>query len=919
MSRAGSWASPMLRGAELEADVVLVAPREFEVTRAQRTYREKNVTTFTELLSVNSLQADYIKRINEALGLEALATYLRSAGLRVAILNCNVAPHTSAEIREKVIASGARVVGISLIYRPQVGLALDLLEALRGLPVHISMGGALASFMPRELLGCLPALDSVAFGEAEETFRDLCSAIVGGGDWRHLPGIAFREGGVAVINAAAPALDLAKIHTPARDTLEYLRAAGWPTRIASIYTSRGCMAKCTFCTGKDAYNVERLRTYRFRAAIDVVDEIQALHDEFGVRFVYINDDNFLGYGKRSFDRVRAIAEDLIERDLGVQFATECRVDGLDRELLQLLKEAGMRQVLLGIESGSDRVLQRWRKGATTEQNREAIALVKSVGLALEPGFILYDAHTSAEELQANVDFFRQTGLHYITPVPTYLVNRLSVYPGTEIERLLINDGTLEPSPFRYGEAVQDDPGAIVDYFQRLEYVCRDPRSEIAWRSLRLALEPVEMFMEDQLPPLLAILSECRGHEVPDDLRPEVRRLIRQAARWRRRVSELVITLLEECIASYGSASHAEQLRHLRRRLVEVRLAYERETLGGTIEEFTEWVLAIRQRILPRNVTVIIPTVGKWSRLRRALGCLARQQVDPGTRWEILVVLDGVESPSDLEQAADGVPCRTLALPERRGRGAARNAGVADCRAEHVIFLDDDVLVGSDFVASHLAHQRQRASLCHGPLREVPGLVYIDDLDSLRLVPELAERPSAQRMRSWARDALARLEDPAACWDRLGSPSRLEQDGLEALARGRRGIGWVAFAGANLSGPRRWFVEDGFDERAGTNWGLEDIGLALRWALAGRPLSVAEGARGLHLSHHRGAWREQLRASLPSLDFVPRAASRAILEYLEGTGSAAAMEEEILPLLAPRRQLPAPSALPSSTADGAVPA
>src|ERR1051325_9562361 len=79
-------ASPMLPHAEFQADVILIAPKEFEATRSSKTYREKNFTTFTELLSVSAFQTDYIKRINEALGLEALASYLEAAGIRVAIL-----------------------------------------------------------------------------------------------------------------------------------------------------------------------------------------------------------------------------------------------------------------------------------------------------------------------------------------------------------------------------------------------------------------------------------------------------------------------------------------------------------------------------------------------------------------------------------------------------------------------------------------------------------------------------------------------------------------------------------------------------------------------------------------------------------------------------------------------------------------
>lgn len=900
-------ASPMLPGARFAADVVLVAPRELEVTRAQRTYREKSFTTFTELLSVNAFQTEAIKRINEALGLEALAAYLRRAGLEVAILNCNVAPHTVPELAGKIAASGARVVGISLIYRPQVALALDLLAALADVPgPTVVMGGALASFMPRELLTKLGRLDAVVYGEAEETFRDLCLAVCGGGDWRDLPGIALRDGGLPVLNRPAKPLDLAHVLRPARDTLAYLQARGWRTRIASIYTSRGCMAKCTFCTGKDAYNVERLRTYRFRDPVEVVDEMQHLHEAFGVRYVYVNDDNFLGYGKASYARVRRIAEEILARRLPIRFASECRVDGLDPDLLRLLKEAGMRQVLLGLESGSASVLARWRKGATVEQNRAAVATVAAAGLALEPGFILVDAHTSRQELQESLDFLRSTGLDR-APMPTYLVNRLSVYPGTEIEHLLRADGTIGPSPIRLGE-VADEPAAVRAYFQSLEYTCRDPRTEIAWRALRRALEPVETFLETRLPVLTNILLQARGPDVPAATARRAKELVRAAARWRRRVGDLVTRMLELVIASYAQPGHARQLRWLRRELAAAREAYARATLGTGTDDFVEAVAAIRRAAVALDLSVVVPSAGKWSRLRRTLDALARQRLPAHVRWELVLVLDGVAPPPAVELARPGLPLRVLALPERRGRGAARNAGVAAARAEIVVLLDDDMVPTPGFLHAHLAAQERTPSLCHGVVRELPALAYLDDLDRGTPEPELAARPGAARARRWAEAALARLDaDPEAAFARLGTPSRPERDGMAAWADGRPAGALVAFAGANLSAPRRWLRQRPFDERPGPRWGLEDIALALRLALDGHLLSVAEDARALHLSHRRKGWREEQRANLVCLDFLPEPLARTVLAYLEGEAELAAVEQGLRPHLEQARRGPAAAA------------
>jgi radical SAM superfamily enzyme YgiQ (UPF0313 family)/GT2 family glycosyltransferase len=894
-------ASPMVAGAEFEADVVLVAPREFEVTRAQQSYREKNFTTFTELLGVNPFQTDHITRINEALGLEALAAYLRAAGVKVAILNCNVAPHRADQIAAKVKQSGARIVGISMIYRPQVSAALEIVEALRGQPdVQIVVGGALASFMPSELLLRLGRLNAVVFGEAEETFCDYVLAVLGGRDWRALPGVAYRDGNRAIINPAALPMDLRHVIAPSRDALTYLKTSGWPTRIASLYTSRGCMAGCTFCTGKDAYNVQRKRTYRFRDPVDVVDEIQLLTEKFGVKFVYINDDNFLGYGAESFARVSAFANELLNRKLEIQFATECRVDALDDDLLLLLKEAGMRQVLLGVESGSDTVLRRWRKGATAEMNRRAIARVRRLGINLEPGFILFDAHTTFGELADNVAFIRETGLDSVA-FPTYLVNRISVYPGTQIEKILRNEGIISKSPIqvKLGARFRDEPDAIVQYFDSLEYQCRDVRIEIVWRCLRAALDPIEECIEDLLPRLHSILLEVRSGTRDARVRADVVRLVRLGAQWRRRLGAIVTELLAICARGESVEGNTQLFRWLRRELAEARRRYDEHTCGMSMANYAHQILALHRAVFPVTASVVIPTAGKWSRLARTLRALAAQEVAADVSWEIVLVFDGVDPPEDLIPEVLAERVRHVRTLTALGRGGARNAGLRAARGRFAILLDDDIVVGPNFVSGHLAQQSRRNSLCHGPLKELSELAYVTEFNPVRL-SERVPPAARDRLRSIAEKVLVQLDDPAAV-EALGRPTRLERDGMNAWQSGRLAGSWVAFAGANLSAPRRWFLEDGFDERPARDWGLEDLGLSLRWLLAGRPLAVADTAVGLHLSHERLDWRAQLDRNQCCLDFLPAEAIDPIMNYIVGAGTIEAVGAAIESVLVASRR------------------
>jgi hypothetical protein len=241
--------------------------------------------------------------------------------------------------------------------------------------------------------------------------------------------------------------------------------------------------------------------------------------------------------------------------------------------------------------------------------------------------------------------------------------------------------------------------------------------------------------------------------------------------------------------------------------------------------------------------------------------------------------------------------RILSTPQRVGRGAARNLGIASARAEIVVLLDDDMVPVPGFLAAHLAAQQQHRSVCRGPVRELPSLVFLDDLDRMSVDPRLAKRPSLPRVRAWAARVLDQVDrDPEQAFHQLGVASRLERDGSEAWDAGSVAGGVVAFAGANLSAPRQWLLRQPFDERPGPRWGLEDLALVLRLALEGRQLAVADTARALHLSHHRGDWRQQLRDNKLCLDFLDATSGEALSDYLEGALPLEAVEKRLAPKL-----------------------
>ncbi|HWA88591.1 MAG TPA: glycosyltransferase family A protein [Rhizomicrobium sp.] len=275
-------------------------------------------------------------------------------------------------------------------------------------------------------------------------------------------------------------------------------------------------------------------------------------------------------------------------------------------------------------------------------------------------------------------------------------------------------------------------------------------------------------------------------------------------------------------------------------------------------------------------TVVIPTVGRWSRLALLLKTLIPQLDDSS---ELVIVVDrDVAVPPGLRSALQDVPHRFLMRTPPHGRSHARNAGIEAAGSATVLLLDEDMLVAPGWLKAHMAAQARAPGLVRGEIRELPPLAAFDDLDTWGGRDESdAVRRRGKRILSMA------LEDFEGCWARFAVASGLQK--LADETRDEASVTWVGFAGANLGAPQRLLLERPFDERAGINWGLEDLTLALRTLRDTGTLTVAEGARALHLTHPQRGWKEQQRANVLLLEVLAPPLRAPALALIEEAGAA----------------------------------
>jgi anaerobic magnesium-protoporphyrin IX monomethyl ester cyclase len=344
---------------------------------------------------------------SENLGIGYLASYLRTHGLAVDILDANMLELSAEEVATQVKEACHDVVGISVSFQASINevrqVAMHIKDDLPS--THITIGGHFPTFRHRHILEVDENIDSVVRGDGEDTLLELVIALDLKKPLDGIDGLSFRSAAGQVVSNNPRALrqDLDELPCPARDTLQYVKELGhpWPTQVSS---SRGCYANCIFCDIRAFYG----RNWRARDPIKVVDEIEWLNKEFGSKTFRFTDDEFIGPRARSGlngpERARRIASEIIKRGLNIELMIDARPEVIEVELFKLLKGAGTIDCLIGIESGVDRILKLYNKGADVSHNLKAIEILRELGISLNLGFIMFDPRMTFAELHQNYQF-----------------------------------------------------------------------------------------------------------------------------------------------------------------------------------------------------------------------------------------------------------------------------------------------------------------------------------------------------------------------------------------------------------------------------------------------------------------------------------------------------------------------------------
>lgn len=267
------------------------------------------------------------------------------------------------------------LVGISINCNTQLVGGLTLARQIKEMypHIHVNIGGNAFTRL-LDVVEKRPEIfdkfvDSIIHGEGENSILALAQAVENKTDLSEVPGLAFKKDGKAVITAIKPPESLDKLPPPdftGIDLTQYL--SGDP--IFPVQSSRGCYwRKCSFCDHD--YGTK----YSIKTPTRMVEEIKELVDKFGAKYFYFVDESI------SPNYMKNLATKIIENNLDIAWYTCARAEeGFTDEICELAAKSGLKLVLWGLESGSERVLELINKGITKESYIKALTNTNKNGI-----------------------------------------------------------------------------------------------------------------------------------------------------------------------------------------------------------------------------------------------------------------------------------------------------------------------------------------------------------------------------------------------------------------------------------------------------------------------------------------------------------------------------------------------------------
>lgn len=380
------------------------------------------------------------EEVSEPIGIETIAPYVEEKNKDIELVLRSIELDDTKSIEAIFHGKPFSVIGISTKIR-----AFDRIEKLIKISQQLNheailvIGDIVSTFAYHKILEIYPNIICVR-GEGEEAFSELVNLFIKYGNHftKYLvdvPNLAYFHQG-RIIKTNRSAINVKNAKHPKRFSLDQISKQ---YGIAHLEASRGCIySNCSFCGINEKYGETAWRPFNINY---IIKELEILSNA-GFKSPYFTDEDFFGNNVNraieiANEIIKAKKKELINPDMDFYFNARAgsvlgeNIGGIEKskEILALLKRAGLREIFIGFESGEKKQINRYKKMTTVQKNMAAIKVLDSVGVDLDAGFIFFDPNSTIENIRDNLDFILNTGLNTNY---SRLLKKLRLQPFTKI-------------------------------------------------------------------------------------------------------------------------------------------------------------------------------------------------------------------------------------------------------------------------------------------------------------------------------------------------------------------------------------------------------------------------------------------------------------------------------------------------------
>jgi hopanoid biosynthesis associated radical SAM protein HpnJ len=316
---------------------------------------------------------------------------------------------------------------------PSFGNDVKVAEAFKAENPDMLIGfvGAKVAVQPEESLARAKVLDFVAGNEFDFTIKEIAE----GKPLAEVDGIMYRAADGSLVKNKDRAIlhDMDQLPFVTEAYKKHLRIEDYFIGYllhpyVSIYTGRGCKSHCTFCLWPQTVGGHK---YRTRSVENVIAEIRAAKEAFPqVKEFMFDDDTFTD----DLPRAEAIARELGK--MGVTWSCNAKAN-VPFKTLKVLKENGLRLLLVGYETGNQQILYNIKKGMRIDVAKQFTKDCHALGIKIHGTFIVGLPGESRETLKETIEFAKEINPH------TIQVSLAAPYPGTFLYNQAVKEGWLD--------------------------------------------------------------------------------------------------------------------------------------------------------------------------------------------------------------------------------------------------------------------------------------------------------------------------------------------------------------------------------------------------------------------------------------------------------------------------------------------